>query len=70
MLSIKSRIPKAKRAGSLQPVILLVPIKLPSATEDKGKFVAFELQTRVGAANDSTKYKKYIRIFEEGTPQE
>ena len=70
MLSIKSRIPKAKRAGSLQPVIPLVPIKLPTASEDKGKFVAFELKTRVGAANDSTKYKKYVRIFEEGTPQE
>ena len=70
MLSIKSRIPKNKKAGSLQPVLPLVPVQLPTAAEEKGRFVTFELKARVGAPNDSTKYKKHVRTFEEGTPQE
>ena len=71
MLSIKSRIPKtSKKPGSLQPVLPLVPVKLPSSEDEKSKYVTFELKTRVGAPNDSTKYKKYVRKFEEGTPQE
>jgi hypothetical protein len=28
------------------------------------------LKTRVGQPSDATKYKKYIRKFEEGNPQE
>jgi hypothetical protein len=70
MLSIQSRIPRTKKAGSLQPVLPLVPIKLPSAEEDKGKFISFELKTRVGQADSGTKYKKFIRKFDEGGPQE
>ena len=70
MLSIKSRIPRAKRPGSLQPVLPLVPIKLPSIAEEKGKFISFELKTRVGQPDNGTKYKKFVRKFEEGGPQE
>jgi hypothetical protein len=70
MLSIQSRIPKAKRAGSLQPVLPLIPIKLPTIDEEKGKFISFELKTRVGQADSGTKYKKFVRKFEEGGPQE
>lgn len=70
MLSIQSRIPKTKRAGSLQPVLPLVPIKLPTIEEEKGKFISFELKTRVGQAESGTKYKKFVRKFEEGGPQE
>ena len=71
MLSIKHRIPKvAKKPGSLQPILPLVPVKLSTTEEDKSKFVTFELKARVGAPANSTKYKKYVRKFEEGTPQE
>jgi hypothetical protein len=38
--------------------------------EDKGKYITFELKTRVGQPSDATKYKKHVRIFEEGSPQE
>jgi hypothetical protein len=70
MLSIASKIPKKiKRGGSLQPVLPLVPEKLPSSEEDKSKFVAFELKTRVNQPDNGTKYKKFVRKFEEGTPQ-
>ena len=70
MLSIKSRIPRAKKPGSLQPVLPLIPIKLPSIDEEKGKFISFELKTRVGQPASGTKYKKFVRRFEEGGPQE
>ena len=70
MLSISTKIPKkAKKPGSLQPVLPLVPEKLPSVDEDKGNFITFELKLRVGAPNNATKYKKAVRKFEEGTPQ-
>jgi hypothetical protein len=38
--------------------------------EEKGRFIAFSLKTRVGQPSDATKYKKYIKKFEEGSPQE
>jgi hypothetical protein len=36
----------------------------------KGRYITFELKTRVGQASDSTKYKMYVRKFEEGSPHE
>jgi hypothetical protein len=33
-------------------------------------YVAFDLKTRVGQPSDATKYKKYVRKFKEGNPQE
>jgi hypothetical protein len=71
MLSFNSRIPKfQKRTGSLQPVLPLVPLKLPSAEDEKGMFLSFELIARVGQPATSTKYKKQVWKFEEGTPQQ
>ena len=71
MLSISTKIPKkAKKPGSLQPVLPLVPEKLPSVEEEKSNYVSFELKVRVGAPNNSTKYKKFVKKFEEGNPQE
>ena len=55
MLSISTKIPKkAKKPGSLQPVLPLVPEKLPSVDEDKSNFITFELKLRVGAPNNAT----------------
>ena len=71
MLSIQAKIPKKiKRGGTLQPVLPLVPEKLPTAEEDKSKFVTFELKTQVGQADTATKYKKVVRKFDEGTAQQ
>ena len=71
MLGIDLRIPKFKKgSGYLQPVLPLISIKLASVDEAKGTFLVFELNTRTGQAATSTKYKKYICKFEEGTPQE
>ena len=52
------------------PVLPLVPIKLPTVEEEKGRYLGFDLKTRVGQQATDTKYKKYVRKFEEGTPQQ
>jgi len=70
MLGIKTRIPKAMKPGTLQPVLPLVPIKLPSQADDKPAYIQFELKTRVGQATTGSKYKKHVRKFEDGSPQE
>ena len=71
MLSVSSRIPKKIRnGGSLQPVLPLIPDKLPTEKEDKSKFVTFELKTQVDQPETAMKYKKSVRKFEEGTAQQ
>jgi len=70
MLGMQSKIPRVKKAGYLLPVLPLIPIKSPSMEEEKGRYIAFDLKTRVGQPSDATKYKKYVRKFEEGSPQE
>jgi len=70
MMSIQSKIPRVTKAGHLLPVLPLIPHKNSSVEEEKGSYIAFELKTRVGQPSDSTKYKKYVRKFEEGSPQE
>jgi len=70
MHSTVSKVPRGKKAGFLSPVIPLIPSKLPGVEEERGKFIAFELKTRVGQPSDASKYKKYVRKFEEGSPQE
>jgi hypothetical protein len=70
MLSINNRIPRVKKSGHLLPVLPLIPQKTTKMEEEKGRFIAFDLKTRVGQPSDATKYKKYVRKFEEGNPQE
>jgi hypothetical protein len=70
MLSMHSKIPRVKKSGHLLPVLPLIPQKTTKMEEEKGKFIAFDLKTRVGQPSDATKYKKYVRKFEEGNPQE
>jgi hypothetical protein len=71
MLSFNSRIPKLqKKTGSFQPVLPPVPLKLPSAEDEKVMLLSFELMARVGQPATSTKCKKQVRKFEEGTPQQ
>ena len=69
MLSIAGRIPK-KKSGSLQPILPLIPEKLPTKDDDKGAFLTFELKMQFDQAENGTKYKKAVRKFEEGTPQQ
>ena len=68
---LSARIPKKKfsAARNLQPVLPLIPEVLPGLEEDKSQFISLELRTRAGGPVNST-YKKYVRKFEEGTPQQ
>lgn len=71
MLTMAQRIPKKVQATSLVPVLPLVPEALPSLEEEKGKYISLELKNRADdRAKSAATYKKYIRKFEEGTPQE
>ena len=71
MLSISAKIPrKLKRSGAITPVIPLIPEKKLTMEQDKGNYLTFELKKRVGQPESSTKYKKHVRRFEEGTPQQ
>jgi hypothetical protein len=64
MMSIQSRISRVKKEGHLLPVLPLIPYKNSSVDKEKGRYIAFELKTRVGQPSDVTKYKKFVRKFE------
>jgi hypothetical protein len=58
------------KPSPLQPVLPLVLETLPTKEQDKSKFISFELKSRAGQPAGSTTYKKFVRVFEEGTPQQ
>ena len=50
--------------------IKLIPEVPPEKEEDKSKFITIELKCQAGGRANSPTYKKHIRTFENGTPQE
>jgi hypothetical protein len=54
----------------LQPVLPLLPEVLPTKDQDKSEFINFELKSRAGQSAGSTTYKQFVRVFEEGSPQQ
>jgi hypothetical protein len=40
-----------------------------SAEDERGKYISFLLKSCVRQADTGTKYKKYVRMFKEGSPQ-
>jgi hypothetical protein len=58
------------KPSPLQPVLPLLPEVLPTKDQDKSKFINFELKSRAGQPAGSTTYKKFVRVFEEGSPQQ
>jgi hypothetical protein len=58
------------KPSTLQPVLPLLPEVLPTKDQDKSKFINFELKSRAGQPAGSTTYKKFVRVFEEGSPQQ
>jgi hypothetical protein len=65
-----TRMSRKLKPSPLQPVLPLIPEVLPTKDQDKSKFVTFELKVRAGQPAGSTNYKKFVRVFEEGTPQQ
>jgi hypothetical protein len=70
MFFMHSKTPKLNKADYLFPVLPLIALKSPIGEEDKWKCTAFGLKIRVGQPSDVTRYKKYVRKFEEGSTQE
>jgi hypothetical protein len=58
------------KPSTLQPVLPLLPEVLPTKDQDKSKFINFELKSCAGQPAGSTTYKKFVRVFEEGSPQQ
>ena len=52
-----------------KPIIPLLLESFDPKTIDKSKYISMDLKIRHNGPNTST-YKKYIKKFEEGTPQE
>jgi hypothetical protein len=48
----------------------LLPEVLPTKDQDKDKFISFELKSWAGQPAGSTTYKKFVRVFKEGMPQQ
>ncbi len=70
---LAARIPRKKPNTThfLKPVLPIIPEQLPNMEENKSKYISIELKARVGASTSSSStYKKYVKLFEEGTPQE
>jgi hypothetical protein len=61
---------KTKAVKTFLPVIPLVRVQLPPDDKDKSKFITFELKVRASSGAGTPSYKKNVRTFEEGTPQE
>ena len=61
---------KQLKPSPLQPILALIPEALPTKEEEKNKFLSFELKARAGQPAGSTTNKKYVCVFEEGTPHQ
>jgi hypothetical protein len=64
--------PHNKKTGfGLKPVLPLLAEKKEGLEEDKSNYISLELRSRADGPKNSTQvYKKFIKKFEEGTPQE
>lgn len=69
MLAASLKNTKKKSFSSLQPVLPLIPEVVPNVEAEKNQFISLELQTQAGGSGGQT-YKKYVRKFDEGTPQQ
>jgi hypothetical protein len=64
-----SRLGRKLKPSTLQPVLPLLPEVLPLMDQDKSKFINFEFKSRADQPAGSTTYKKFVRMFKEGSPQ-
>jgi hypothetical protein len=61
----------SKKNPTFLPVIPLLPMKLSSdELKDKAAYITFTLQVSKGLAPRTPTYRKSIRTFEEGDPQQ
>ena len=60
----------APKTVSLKPVLPLIPEVLESSEDNKSKFISLDVKTRAGGPAANNTHKKYVRIFDEGSPQQ
>jgi hypothetical protein len=58
------------KTSGMQPILPLVPERSVTDSKDKTTFITFDLKVRAGAGAGASSYKKHMRTFDEGTPQE
>ena len=71
ILNASQRIPK-KIGGYLPPILPLIPEEVGSSEDEKHEYIGYEFKAKADKTNknkDAARYKKYVRIFNEGTPQ-
>ncbi len=61
---------KTNKASPIQPILPLIRTAHKKDEEDKSCYITFEIKARAGAPATSQSYKKAMRLFEEGTPEE
>lgn len=60
---------KSVSSSLFSPLLPLLPESLPK-TEDKTSFITMELKAEAGGPATSSKYKKSLALFDEGSPQQ
>ena len=66
----KYRKNSSNQGGAFKPVLALIPEVMDTQEDNKSKFISLDVRTRAGAPAANNSYKKYVRIFEEGSPQQ
>jgi hypothetical protein len=58
------------KTSGMQPILPLVPKRLELDNKDKTTFITFDLKVCAGTGAGTPSYKKHMRTFDKGTPQE
>jgi hypothetical protein len=58
------------KTSGMQPILPLAPKRLESDNKDKTTFITFDLKVCAGTGAGTPSYKKHMRTFDKGTPQE
>jgi hypothetical protein len=58
------------KTSGMQPVLLLVPDWFETDSKDKMMYITIDLKVCAGTGVGTPSYKKHMRTFNEGTPQE
>ncbi len=61
---------KINKASPIQPILPLIQTLHEKDDKDKSQYITFKIKARAGAPATSQSYKKAMRLFEEGTPEE
>jgi hypothetical protein len=58
------------KTSGMQPILLLIPDWFKMDSKDKMTYITFDLKACAGTGVGMPSFKKHLRTFDEGTPQE